>query len=449
MKNPSGKKTKSTRPTAMNTGTGRGKKDAAAPSIQKCLRFLRGLFLTLLLLWVNIWFERTTVGKHLEVMTYNLLQSRLSATNRAEELPVVIVDISGLNATLLQHTSDTPVTLREPLLRLLTAIATKEPRAIGVDLDFAPERGIYVTPSDPDFFQSCLRLKAGTEVPIFLGVFRSQALPPQAWLGDQRYEQLATSIMVPRDSKKMVQWLRVGEGSTPLPTMSAALADAFRHAERRPPKWLRWLVMSVREKSLAPSLTISEFLVDYSPLEAIEQIPTIEGDLPPNLSERMTDRIVLIGDVKKSYDTFVVPDRKEPVPGVLVHACAAITLIQGPLYQWTSGGRVAIDLILFVLAFGSVALLNMYFHSRTTSSVDTERLQIIAARLIGLLVAVGAGCVLVQMYRLIWDDFIFVAAAVLFHPAAERYFGKLVVSWPILKAWCARFIAVDKKGHSE
>jgi hypothetical protein len=47
--------------------------------------------------------------------------------------------------------------------------------------------------------------------PIFLGIYRSQVLPAEAQLGSRDYEQLSAGIMIPRDSKKMVQWIQAGD----------------------------------------------------------------------------------------------------------------------------------------------------------------------------------------------------------------------------------------------
>jgi CHASE2 domain-containing sensor protein len=423
------------------------------------LGVFRGLVITFLLLLLKGWFEVTPVGERLKSDTYDLLQERLSSAISKEDLPVIVVDISESDALKAKTTDGSEaVTPREPLIKLITAIAKQKPRAIGVDVDFSPDPDRHLPRTDPEFFASCLRLRSVTNVPIFLGIFRSQALLPEEWLGSRDYEPLAASIVIPTDAKKMAWWIQVdGDRSRTLPTLSAALADASHKSDWQPPRPVRWLLVSLVEKKLASTVKVAEFLIDYSPLEVLVKDKTRLKDLvkqpevAPELHEHLTDKIVLIGNATlgKTSDTFVVPNQSSPIAGVYVHACAAYTLIKGPLYEWRPMIRLALDILLSALVFGIVIGVREYYRLRTDRVVAARRLSVALALLI-VFVVILVAVLLVPRTRIMWDDFFLVIVVVLVHPSVEHRAGKL---WTWLQngrrfVWRKLFLS-DKKGNFE
>ena len=106
----------------------------------------------ILLLALKLGFEHTGLGKQFEVLGYNFLQRQLLR----ESVPVQVVDISDM--PISETNIDGKIyeaTSRDSLRKIIDAIAAQDAAAIGIDLDFSPDRG-YVTPRDPDFFQYCL-----------------------------------------------------------------------------------------------------------------------------------------------------------------------------------------------------------------------------------------------------------------------------------------------------
>ena len=449
---PGKKKSRAARVTDVSSTVEKQRDAGACETI--VLHIFWGLVVTFILLLTKEWLEVTPVGERLKANTYDLLQERLSSALNKDDLPVAVVDISESDA--LKPKRSDAVTPREPLIKLMTAIAKQKPRAIGVDVDFSPEQGMYLTPADPEFFAACLRLGEVTNVPIFLGIFRSQALPADAWLGSRDYEPLAASIIVPTDFKKMAQWMQVyGDTSRKVPTLSAALADAFHKSDRQPPRLLRWLLVSTEEKKLAPTTKVAEFLIDYSPLDALDQETTRlkalvkQPEVASELREELTDKIVVIGGATlgKESDTFVAPNRSSPIPGVYVHACAAYTLIKGPLYEWKPTIRLTLDILLSAIVFGIVVAVTEYYRLRTDSIVATRRLGVAVALLIACVVFV-VGVALIPRTRIMWDDFLLVIFVVLVHPSVEDGAGKL---WAWLRngwrlAW-RKLVLSDKKGN--
>jgi hypothetical protein len=386
--------------------------------------FAKVLLFTFALLAAKMLMERTVFGQHFEMMTYDVLQLRLLSTRPTEDLPLVIVDINDLETAPPNGAGDAPrATPRRPLRELLNAIADQQPRAIGIDIDFSPDNNGYITAQDPEFFQFCLDLKARTHIPLFLGIARSQALPPGVWLGSKDYAELATSITVPRENRKMLRWIQVSESAPRRPTISAALADAFQFSDYRIPRWLGWAVRRRSEKRLLGGMSVGEFLVDYSSVETLEKerLRTKDPRVIADQGWLLRDKVVIIGDATRgrASDTFVIPGRQEPFPGIYAHACAVQTLINAPLYELTDTGRLIIDPALGLIAFSIVVLIRLHYRGNAEQVVSTWWLHhALNILMTGGVVIVGAA--LVHATRLMWNDFLLVGAVLLLHQPAEH-----------------------------
>src|SRR6185437_9535483 len=111
-----------------------------------------------------------------------------------------------------------------------TAAAAQNPKVIGVDIDFAPNKFGYPDPqSDPTFFRALLQLKQ--KVPIFLGIGRSHGQRPDTFLGVPEFQSLAADLVSPDDQRKMYKWVEIaGNSNSPVtrtPSLSGALAEVF------------------------------------------------------------------------------------------------------------------------------------------------------------------------------------------------------------------------------
>ena len=173
---------------------------------------LKGLFFIALVLIIETGVEWTTFGKQLKLMSYNLLQLQLSS----DRVPITIVDISDLEPQVFNLEGRSgKATPRDSLRQMIEAIADQEPRAIGVDIDFSPDDDGYIHPRDPEFFQYCLDVSKRKGVPVFLGIRRTISRPPSEWLGSEKYRGLAANILIPKDSKRMVNVIKVGDELRP------------------------------------------------------------------------------------------------------------------------------------------------------------------------------------------------------------------------------------------
>lgn len=424
---------------ASTTGTTAGKRYGSREAL---LDFFKGLIFIALVFSIKLMVEHTTFGKQLELMSYNLLQLQLSSRST----PIAIVDISDLAPEDFDIDGQTGVaTPRESLQEMVEAIAEQSPRVIGIDIDFAPDENGYIHPHDPQFFQFCLELGERRGIPVILGVKRTLHKPSSEWLGNEKYKELAGSILVPKDSRRMLHLIKIehqpgaGEAereAAPGKSMSVALAEAYGHDSSDSAVgrsglrssitgWLSrfGIIEKFSERRPVPGLSLEDFLVDFSPLESIETIATTDPAVlrDPNQRKRFQGKIVLLGDaaLNNATDTFVVPGRDQPVPGVFLHACAAYTLLKGPLYEVTHRGRIVIDLMLSGAILLIIVLIRLYHRNQKPHS-SIQRWQGFLTLGVVLTAIVG-GVLFVRSTRVMWDDFFLALTALIFHPSIERH----------------------------
>ncbi len=375
-------------------------------------------------------FEHTPTGEQFRLWNYRFLEQNLIPSRPDDEIPVAIVDISDLEVESTNIDGVTyRATPRDKLLKLIESIVKQEPAAVGIDIDFSPNEQGYITPADPQFFQSCLDIRKESKIPIFLGIRRSQIYPPHHWLGAEDYRELAASIFLPRnDTRKLWKWIKPREDLQSVPTMAARLADSFQSSGTQIPKWMGWAVEQFSERELGPGYSVNEYLVDYSALDRIEQSRLRTFDPAGIEAQRhlLVDKIVLVGDATsgKAVDYFPVSVRPQGVPGVYMHASAAYTLATSALYQLTTKGRWAIDILLSLLIIAPVTAIRLFFAKRTPADVDAHWLEGTFTILVVILTAFLA-ILFVRQTRLLWDDSILVFAGLLLHPRVERALQRL------------------------
>ncbi len=389
--------------------------------------FAYSILLTALLILGKAMVEGWEFGRQLEQMTYNLLQLRLLSSASHADLPITIVDINNLVPVPVAHAGGTElVTPRDPMLQIVRAIAAHRPRAIGIDVNFSPGPDGYLTPADPSFLSACLQIRQG-RVPVYVGIYDSVVLEPAQWLGRPEFEPLAAYITIPlpehtEPATRMIEWVQPKGVSRRCVSLSYALADTDR---REVPRSLAWAVERTTLHG-EQEFSASEFLIDYAPLDQLlaqRVIVDTAADVA-KAGGRIAGKIVLVGKATpgRTTDQFSVPGRGMPVPGVLLHASAAFTLLQAPLFRLTHAGRALADFGAALLVFGPVLLLGVGWRSWTGSDLPAHRLH--AAITVAVVFAVIAvGHFLVTSLRLIWTDYLMVVGALLLHSPVERRIG--------------------------
>jgi len=374
-----------------------------------------GVMLSALVFLGGFIFHQTEFGDDFSWITFRFLERQLTPP---PQVPVTVVDISEL--ALDEHEA----TPRYKLGLLLQSVVRYNPKVIGVDIDFSPtvdpqtNKQHFIEPGDPDFFADCqqLRNSAGSITPVYLGVYRTEALPAQQWLGMTQFANLAASLLIPKDPRKLLASL-AGDDAV---TMSAAVARNSGSEGVVEPTWP--LEMCSQNK----------FLVDYSLLQRLSDMRIrISSDsfdseakldaLMQSNRENIDGKMVLIGKVTAATDKFDNPvSGHEPTAGVLVNASAAFTLATRPLYDIKEPWRTLADFILAVLILLAVLSAAHLFGG----GFNQERLRI--SLLAVAVLAVFWFGVKVNLHRVLWDDFLLVAMSLALHPLAERIFEPLM-----------------------
>lgn len=407
----------------------------AAPSARDIARRRRriwrdlavGAVLSVVLLLAKTVLERSAYGEGLERSAYDRLLTPLAWFHRAGVSPVVVLDISKLSAVPPggDPTAD-PVTPRDRLRALLEAVAAQGPRSIGVDQDFSPDEDGSLPPEDPAFFNACLDLSRRTGVPIYLGVYRAQSLPPAAWLDGDQFRPLAAGVTIPRDdARRLPRWTQAGPGAARLVSLSAAVAQPEQREATAPPGWLGWALQQYetrRPEPEASGFAVNEFLVDYSLLDSVRQsvLATVDPAVVRDQGDRLREKIVLLGNVAetRSADKVVAPGGAGEVPGVLVHACAAATLARAPLFRLSPAVSLGFDIAVTALILAVITAIRLHYSSRTRAEVASQRL--LTALVWIVVVGVVCGAALLTSQRVLWLDFLPVVVVLLMHPRVEH-----------------------------
>lgn len=393
-----------------------------------------GFVITALLVGAKILIEHTSWGHRAELWAFELLQGRLSAFNPKEQLPVVVVDVSNIG-----EGKDKEIIDLEKLKEVIRAIAEGNPRVIAVDAVVTPE---LENPDDDseaerqnrreqryfDFLNFCQqKIKEEKGIPIFLAVGDRVLGEPKDWLGDEKYKELAATIIIPRqETTRIPIWFRPNPKSEKLFSLSASLAKAYQKIHL--PDSLAWAVESVDEEfpgteiHLEEDMEYASALVNYSKLEAIKEnkLLTISQTSIKEASEKFYNRMVILGDgtTGKAVDNYIVIGRNEVIPGVYIHASAAYTFAREPMYEFKCWVRLALDFALSALVIFSVAIFR-WRHLDDEEPFSWEKLQNRLV-LLFLLVTCILAFLLVRYTGILWLDFLLVMIALWLHPKIEH-----------------------------
>jgi CHASE2 domain-containing sensor protein len=375
---------------------------------------LVGLIVTAILVVAKLYLEQTQFGHRLELLTYEFLHGQVAPFSREIETPVVVLDISTIPGG-----KGNVVTRRSALKEILQELVNQKPRAIAIDMDFSPGLNGWMDKDDPSFFQFCQKQQE-RGVPIVLGVFRTVSQKPDAWLGDEEFKNLAADMTIDaRDTSRMRLWVQYGEVQ-PLPSISSALVKKEGIPLMPPPRWLRLFLQERVQVVKDPNeqFTSGLVLVNYSKLEALqsESLSTVSKQSIADLGQRFHNKFVIVGDASDSTDTFLVPGRFVPVPGVYLHACNLYSLTVEPFFELKKSFRLAVDFLSAFLVLLSVAIIRW---KRRNESFDWHSKQ---RRLIwwsaGLSILIGI--LAVRLLDVLWLDFFLGVFVLLLHPSVEK-----------------------------
>jgi CHASE2 domain-containing sensor protein len=412
---------------------------------------LLGFAMTIILVGIKILIEHTRVGHRLDLFTFEVLESTLSPFNPNEELPIVVLDISKI-----KENSGQIVDLVK-LKDVISALSKEKPRAIGIDVVLTPEEDD--APSDAnsrknrtqratdylDFLEYCFNLREQTGIPIFVSVGERTLDKPQEWLGRAKYKDLAvTTILNKADKTRVPIWIKADTGAERLLSLSAAMARSY--SKPIVPTGLSWAIETTEEelpgtqRHLDENIEYADAPVNYSKLEAIQQNKelTISSDSIREAGEKFHSKMVLLGDgtTEKAVDRFNIPGRDAVIPGVYVNACAAYTFAHEPLYELNLIVRMALDILLSLTLFASVAFVRLQ-HLQDKRTFNANRHQSAFTYVVVIFILVTA-LLLVYALGLLWLDFLLLAIVVWLHPTWEK-----IVLWLYMRI--RKFVLPKKK----
>jgi len=345
---------------------------------------------------------------------------RLSRWLHSNAPAIVVGDITDLER--IDSPGHGQVTSRAQLRDILGALAKCRPRSIGVDIDFSKENNEWLHPDDLSFLEYCLTLQDpdGHVVPVFVGADRSLGCEPKDWLGGERFQRLAVSMRVPADEDHttVLAWFRAAGISTPLPTMSAALAPNFkRDAERLQRLPRLFASATVDEHGEPKEFEAAQFYVDTSPLSELRDHRVVLRDAASVElnAHRFQGKIVLLAKVG-SEDKILFSPSGEREAAAYLHACGANTIVEQPLLQLRPLAEIGLDLLLSVLVLGAVAWMRTGYERVPGRRVPVTRLHVVFT-LVAVVSVLCAGVVWIAVFRIIWLGFLVVAAGLVVHLA--------------------------------
>ncbi len=403
-----------------------------------CIYLLLGAAITALLILVNKNFiEPTPWGHRAQSFAFELLQGRLSSFNPEEELPVVVVDISGIPLTPEGYKD------REKLIPLIKAIADEKPSAIALDIMVSPEAGQWRTQTDPELLKMGLELTE-RDIPVFFAVDKEMPLAnPEAFLGEARFANMAVTVAIyENDAKRIPLWVRDKTRGEKLPSLSLALARIERKKNPEKvslPQLPDWSIETIDDfpgkLGTDKDIEYADALVNYSKFEAIQQtdLLTRSASSVKEFGRKFKNRYIILGNgAVTGPDDFAVPGRLEEVSsGVYMHACAAYTLMREPMYEFKPLVHFVADVILIGFILLTVAFLRWRHLGDKTRFPwqDVQRKLVWGS---GALVTFLA-FLLVSVAGVLWLDFILIVVALFLHPWVEKMltllWRKIPFSW--------------------
>ena len=163
--------------------------------------------------------------RYVRKVTWDWLATRLAS----EAGEVVVVDITSIARP--SNALGRPVTDRGELRAVIELVRQAGPRAIGIDIDLAPEGRGPVDEHDPELLEWLAGLQddGGRPIPVRVGVHRTRMAASHEWLGDPDFDHLAATMVADTsDNRLMPEWAEWREGVrlAALGAATALLGDA-------------------------------------------------------------------------------------------------------------------------------------------------------------------------------------------------------------------------------
>ena len=292
--------------------------------------------------------QQTPLATHLRQFAYETL---VNSRAQPSALPVTVIDVSGLPRHLAFPDIATPdnelIVDRDALRKVITAVAHRGPKSIGVDIDLGRFQS-GAAEGDGALLETCRSLNSHT--PIFLGLRRSVNLyrNPDHLLfdpnnPDARYGQIPVHPAHPPSNPGDVQMasediiVEYADPESPNKTLTLSLPSLPSRVAASRSTQLPFLAK--REEIFQAGLVRTPaFLVDYSIVPRLVQGENVihirSADDLVGAAQQIAGHMVLIGSTNlDNGDVWWMPGGKNQVPGVFWQAAAAYTKSDHPIYE--------------------------------------------------------------------------------------------------------------------
>jgi CHASE2 domain-containing sensor protein len=393
----------------------------------------RGAVLTVLITMANAALEHNWWVEQFRRVGYESIQRSLNPPSEETLDQVALFDIS--RAASLERTEEPAsgdprhLTPRKALKTLIRNLDQAGATGIVVDIDFSMEGGTWRSRDDPDLMQFSKSLHK----PVLLGVYSAEGNEPSQWLGPD-FVSLAVGISFPRGDLRHSTYKVDVEGypQRGLLNLAPQLAKRLETEKRRDiPRLVKWAVRDQfvhYEGDRKPRLMETLFPVDYSAAQELRKrvhvLTTTEVS-----SQDASGRVAFVGDFE-GPDQHPIPngDGTEVIPGTILHALAYLSLVvDRRLWELSPLGRFALDLALVSSGLILAGAVRLYYLKHFGKRVHIHKLEHLWYAVVAAAVVLAA-CWWVGKHRVIWDDYLWVALLLFFHPTLEEYF------WPAVGA---------------
>ena len=405
-----------------------------ASAIRQPPRLLLWLVITAVLLLIKGQVENNKFGRGIEEWTYGVLQYSFYASGGRVRPNALVINLDKPLERWERDGRSDIVTPREPLKKLLELLANKGARGVAIDVDFSPADGQPIHPDDAGFFRFCLDLSRRAKMPIALGVWRTR-LQPYNWLISDEFHTLAAAYDIPKSHPEWaVRWIKADGADERLPSLAARLTKTD-DADRGYAFW-DWAIRSTSKIHYDVGYSTAYSPIDFTDLWRLEEdaLPTQDTRTVSYFGDKIRGRYILLGRTNPSSekDRFDVPHLR-PVPGIFLHASAALTLAGKPLNTMTPWGRVMFDVVIAALIY-CVVMLSCAAHHRTGvfAFLSNERIAQYVFTVVAIIIVLVVSVGLVRRTRLLWTDFVLLCLVLMFHPLLDELLHWLTKQFPKL-----------------
>lgn len=283
---------------------------------------------------------------------------------------VVCLDDLGTQKSSLKDRNGEAVSVlnRDKLLKLVSKLSENGNRVIALDIDFSLEcpddqgrvqeacqgAGTRLVPSmstDPELLSTFAALSPSTE--IVVGVWRQASSPREWWFMPGDSGKLPNAGVMSQFTETVMEIpLTHQHDKVANPTFVETvrgLAESKKPSEHRA-AWHEKLFEDRFQESSVSSITTNSAFVTFGSLKPLLKSKVNAQDVLDNTVKLDSSKVIFAGPCSKmakaANDVHDSPDFHGNIPGIFVHAAAAHSLLESPVYVPTEYAANCFEILL-------------------------------------------------------------------------------------------------------